>query len=119
MDIFKSVGERIRDLRTRYGDRGISQQALGKALGVTANTISRWETATYHPTLEDLDRLARFFGVPIGALLPESYAATDEIAALVETARQLPADDLAEVRRFAEFRRTSTAALGRKPPRKR
>ena len=31
----------------------------------TANTISRWETATYKPSISDLERLAQFFGVPI------------------------------------------------------
>jgi transcriptional regulator with XRE-family HTH domain len=37
----------------------------------TANTISRWETATYKPSISDLERLAPFFGVPIAILFPK------------------------------------------------
>jgi len=36
----------------------------------TANTISRWETATYKPSISDLERLARFFGVPVSDFFP-------------------------------------------------
>jgi hypothetical protein len=37
-------------------DLVVSQEALAKALGTTSNTISRWETAVYKPSVEDLDR---------------------------------------------------------------
>lgn len=106
-DVFKFVGERIRDLRTRFGGgTGLSQEALGKELGVTANTISRWETATYHPSLQDLDRVSRFFALPISEFLPNARAtATDKVEALLRAARDLPDTDLEELRRFAEFRR--------------
>jgi DNA-binding XRE family transcriptional regulator len=57
MDLFEFVGARISQLRSEYhGGAGISQQALAVEIGVAANTISRWETATYHPSLEDLDK---------------------------------------------------------------
>lgn len=106
-DLFAHVGKRIRELRTGFnGGKGLSQIALGKALRVTANTISRWETATYQPGLRDLERLSRFFGVSIGEFLPDARVRTDErIDALLRTARDLPASDLEELRRFAEFRR--------------
>jgi transcriptional regulator with XRE-family HTH domain len=107
MNLFDYVGQRIRDLRLNYGDgQGLSQEALAKALGIAANTISRWETATYRPSLEDLDKLARFFGVSILQFFPpEEAPANDQITALLRTARQLKPEDLEELRRYAEFRR--------------
>ena len=78
MDLFDYVGDRIRDLRTTYGgEEGISQEALGKALGVAANTVSRWETAKNHPSLEDLERLAQFFGASILNILLAAFANID------------------------------------------
>lgn len=106
MDLFEHVGDRIRDLRLGYGGGGLSQEALAKALGVATNTISRWETATYHPSLEDLDKLARFFGVSILSFFPpEQQPANEGITALLRAAEQLSPEDLEELRRYAEFRR--------------
>jgi len=109
-NLFEYVGARIRELRTGFnGSRGLSQEALGRKVGVTANTISRWETATYQPGLRDLEKVGRFFGVSITEFLPEQTAPADEkVAALLRTARELPASDLEELRCFAEFRRAHT-----------
>jgi transcriptional regulator with XRE-family HTH domain len=38
---------------------------LARAVDTAANTVSRWETASYKPSIFDLETLARFFGVPI------------------------------------------------------
>jgi len=107
MNLFEYVGQRIRDLRSSYGSgQGLSQEALARALDVAANTVSRWETATYRPSLEDLDQLARFFGVSILDFFPpDEVAGNDQMAALLRTAKQLKPDDLEELRRYAEFRR--------------
>lgn len=118
MNLFEYVGLRIRDLRMNYGGgEGLSQEALAKALGVAANTISRWETATYRPDLEDLDKLARFFGVSILEFFPPDEAvANDQVAALLRAAKQLAPEDLEELRRYAEFRRArSFYEQGKKP----
>ena len=118
-NLFEYVGARIRELRTGFnGSRGLSQEALGRKVGVTANTISRWETATYQPGLRDLEKVGRFFGVSITEFLPEQTAPADEkVAALLRTARELPASDLEELRRFAEFRRAHAIyPKGRPPP---
>ena len=107
MELFRYVGDRIRELRSRYGGgSGISQEALAKALKVTANTISRWETATYRPNLEDLDALSRFFGVAILEFFPKEEAPADQrVSALLRAARDLPAADIEELQKYAEFRR--------------
>ncbi|MCC6661389.1 MAG: helix-turn-helix transcriptional regulator [Phycisphaerales bacterium] len=107
MDLNRYVGERIRDLRNRHGGpNGISQEALAKALGTAANTVSRWETGTYKPSLEDLDALGRFFGVSILAFLPhEADPADAKVSALLRAARDLPEDDIDELQKYAEYRR--------------
>jgi len=107
MDLARYVGDQIRELRQRHaGGQGMSQEALATALGTTANTISRWETGTYRPSLEDLDALSRFFGVSILTFFPQEEAQADEkIAALLRAAKQLPEEDIEELRRYAEFRR--------------
>ncbi len=107
MTMFEWIGNRIKDLRLAYGGgQGLSQEALAKALDVAANTISRWETATYHPGLEDLEKLSRFFGVSILTFFPpEDSPKEDNIKALLRAATQLKIKDIEELRRYAEFRR--------------
>src|SRR5881396_560163 len=63
--IYEQIGNKIRELRTTAKGQTISQEVLAQAVNTTANTISRWETATYKPSISDLERLARFFGFPI------------------------------------------------------
>lgn len=119
MELFEYVGNKIRELRVKYaGGKGLSQDALGREMKVTANTISRWETATYQPSLQDLDHLARFFGVSVLDFFPREQPDTNEkISALLRTAKQLPPADLEELRRFAEFRRAQAIYKGGIRPR--
>jgi transcriptional regulator with XRE-family HTH domain len=122
MSLTEHVGQRIREFRTSYGGgTGMSQDALSKALGVAPNTVSRWETGTYKPTIEDLDRLARFFGKSIMEFFPKEDIRTErdeKIDALLRTAKQLNDGDVEELRRFAEFRRAQHVFTKRTPGRK-
>jgi transcriptional regulator with XRE-family HTH domain len=121
MDVLTYVTQRIRDLRKHHGGEGLSQESLAKALNVAPNTISRWETGTYRPTIEDLDQLARFFGVSITEFFPPQGKFAEEpneqILALLHTAKQLPAPDLEELRRYAEFRQVRSLYEHQQPPR--
>lgn len=107
MELTEYVGNRIRELRTRYaGGQGISQEMLAMKLATTANTISRWETGTYKPSLVDLDNLSRFFGISILDFFPRETPDKDtQVAALLRAAKELPKEDIEELRRYAEFRR--------------
>ncbi|GGA76684.1 hypothetical protein GCM10011490_29310 [Pseudoclavibacter endophyticus] len=58
----ESVRSRVRELRT---GRGLSQQALGDALGVSRQTINAIETGRYDPSLTLAVHLARFFGATV------------------------------------------------------
>jgi transcriptional regulator with XRE-family HTH domain len=122
MSLIEHIGQRIRDFRTTYGSgTGISQDSLAKALGVASNTVSRWETGTYKPTIEDLDRLARFFGKSIMEFFPKEDVRTErdeKIDALLRTAKQLKDEDVEELKRFAEFRRAEHVYSKKAPGRK-
>jgi transcriptional regulator with XRE-family HTH domain len=122
MNLFEYVGNVIRDLRQAYNNgEGMSQQALAEQLSVATNTVSRWETATYKPTLEDLESLAKFFSVKILKFFPGEDIADNKVAALLRAAKQLSPNDLEELQRYAEFRKArhlyesgSRPARGRK-----
>ena len=52
----------VRELRTA---EGLSQQALGQALGVSRQTVNAIETGKYDPSLPLAFKLAALFGQPI------------------------------------------------------
>jgi len=120
MDLLDHVAAKIRDLRVSYNSgEGLSQESLATALKVAPNTISRWETGTYRPSLKDLERISRFFGVPMMSFLPDEMIADDEdenLKALLRTARQLHPADLEELRKYAEFRRARGIYQGKTRP---
>jgi transcriptional regulator with XRE-family HTH domain len=102
------VAGRIRELRNDYGKEGLSQEALAKMVGVATNTISRWETGTYQPTLDDLETLSRALGVSILKFFPKIDTQDrkgEKVDALLRTASGLDDRDLEELRKYAEFRR--------------
>jgi transcriptional regulator with XRE-family HTH domain len=103
MSMIEHVGGRIREIRK---EKGLSQEALAQVLGTTANTISRWETSTYRPTIDDLEKLSRFFEVVITDFFPpEEETNNAQITALLRAAKNLSTDDLEELRNYAEFRK--------------
>ena len=53
------ITNRVRDLRERHG--GVTQAALGEAIGVTRQTIIAIEQDRYSPSHESAFRIARFF----------------------------------------------------------
>ncbi len=50
------------DIRALRSGRGLSQQALGAALGVSRQTINAIEQGRYDPSLPLAIRMARYFG---------------------------------------------------------
>lgn len=87
-----TLGERIQDCRK---NAGLSQEALGEAMGVTRQSISKWESDTTIPELDKLVALSKLFHIPVGALLgvEEGEAAQElterELKALAAIAEKL------------------------------
>lgn len=69
-----NVGERIRKFRR---ERDITQDELAQAVGITSQSVSKWERGDGYPDIELLPPLARFFGVTVDELLGNDR--TDEI----------------------------------------
>ena len=79
MDLLDHVAAKIRDLRVSYNSgEGLSQESLATHLKVAPNTISRWETGTYRPSLKDVEKIARFFGVSMMSFLPTDMIGEEE-----------------------------------------
>ncbi len=59
------IGEKIRELRKL---RNITQRELGIALLVSSQAVSKWESGKTTPDIENLPKIAAFFGVSIDDL---------------------------------------------------
>ncbi len=66
-----TLGERIQALRRAAG---LSQEALGERLGVTRQSISKWESDLSTPELEKLMALSALFGVSLDELMGKTPA---------------------------------------------
>ena len=61
-----TFGERLIKLRHQ---QGLSQDALAEALGVSRQSVSKWETDTSIPELDKLIKLSCLFGVSLDELV--------------------------------------------------
>ena len=71
-------------------------------VNTTPNTISRWETATCKLSIEDFEKLARYFGTSISVFFPNIEPAAP-VQALLSATGDLDDDDLDELTRYAQF----------------
>ena len=60
------VGEIIKNLRTK---RGLTQGELANFLGVTAQSVSRWENGQSYPDIEQLPMIADYFDITVDELM--------------------------------------------------
>lgn len=61
-----TLGQRIQELRKQ---KGLSQEKLGEALGVSRQAVSKWEGDNGIPELDTLIAMSRLFEVTVGQLL--------------------------------------------------
>ena len=101
-----TLAEKIAELRRRSG---MSQEELAEQLGVSRQSVSKWESAQSIPDLERILGLSRVFGVSTDFLLKEECTAPEreEPAKKTTPLRQL---SLAEAQAYLE----ESAAFGRK-----
>lgn len=85
--------ERIRALRQRAG---MSQQELGRQLGVSAVAVGKWERGQTQPDIHSLSRMADIFGTTIDDLCdhaPPAPAEEPNIRVMTRAFRQLTAEE--------------------------
>lgn len=86
-----TLGERIQNLRK---ERGISQEELAEAVGVSRQSVSKWENDAALPDTDNVLQLSRLFGVSADALLTGEPAQTDtDAAGAPEKTPETPPED--------------------------
>ena len=61
-----NIGKRIKELRR---SKDITQEELSEILGVSYQSVSRWENDTCYPDIELLPTIADYFGVTVDKLI--------------------------------------------------
>lgn len=86
MDTPEAIGQRIRDIRRQ---RGITQEGLAEAVGVSRSAVAQWETGRAGQVTGNLTRVADVLSVHVAVLLganprgaPPSKLSGDEMALL-------------------------------------
>ena len=60
------LGENIKNLRVA---KGLTQEQLGYEMGVSAQTVSRWENSVTYPDITMLPTIASYFDVTLDELM--------------------------------------------------
>jgi transcriptional regulator with XRE-family HTH domain len=104
--LYDHIAATIRRLRR---EEKWSQEELAEKVGEPANTISRWETATYKPSAEQLESLAKLFDESITVFFPDMQRQSSVPQALLSATRGLKPAELDAVVEYAEFTRARRA----------
>ena len=70
-----TYGERIRREREA---KGLTQEELAEAVGVSRQAVSKWENGTSDPSTSNLCALAKLYGIPVEELLHETQEEKSE-----------------------------------------
>lgn len=73
---WKGWGDRLRTLRL---ERGWTQNHLAEMLGVSRNSVNRWEMGDRRPSMKMLEKLSRIFKVTIHSLLHDKLVAVKRL----------------------------------------
>lgn len=102
------MDNRLKELRTKAG---LLQKDVANLLDVAVSTYSYWEKGTYDIDLDNLNRLAKYYGVTIDYILchdemptlkiPEEYK--DLQVAFYDGIKDLKQEDIDELVKFMEY----------------
>ena len=97
-----SLGKKLRNLRQKARK---TLEEFGEALGVSVNTVYRWEHDKSYPRKYMLDAVAKYYSVTVEWLLSENTVARilsiDENE-ILDTIRRLPEDNRNKVRGYMD-----------------
>lgn len=86
-----NIGNNIKELRKA---RGLTQEQLANAIGISFQAVSKWETNIAYPDITLAPVLANFFGVSMDELFGFSLAEKEkEIREIVDKAYEYREDD--------------------------
>ena len=111
----KKMTDKLTALRVEFG---LTQAELARAVGVSRQTVSRWERGTVVPSAGNLAALGRLYSVPLDELMNEEPDGEEEPA--VPEALKVPEPEAAEIkepdaapapRRFSPLRLVGCAVL--------
>lgn len=97
-------GDRLRELRK---NKNMSQDELGKFLGVTSNAIYSWEVSRSQPSIEIIKQLADYFNVTTDYLLGFNKEDEDKISKLETVLKEYGIDDLEKAMQILEILKES------------
>lgn len=60
-----SIGENIRNYRRK---QDLTQEEFAECLGVSYQSVSRWENGTTYPDIELLPAISKLFGITVDEL---------------------------------------------------
>ena len=80
----ETIGQR---LATARRDRNLSQENMGKEIGVERSTISKWETGKAYPSVEQLLMISQYFNIPISFFFENNHIEekSDSSTDIIET----------------------------------
>ena len=70
------LGSNLQDLRKLHGN--MTQERLAERMGVSRQTISKWETGEAYPELDKLLELSKLFSCTLDALLKEDMSPQED-----------------------------------------
>ena len=82
------------NLKAARMQKGLSQAALGKLLGVQAQTISNWENGKSEPNLKTINKLCEVLNIPLYSLISKDadYQLNYEEVFIIKKYRELNDD---------------------------
>ncbi|MGN1295403.1 MAG: helix-turn-helix domain-containing protein [Bacilli bacterium] len=66
MTYYNGISDTLIELRKK---RGVTQKELGKVLGVSNKTVSKWEKGTIEPDIASMINISTYYGITIDQLV--------------------------------------------------
>lgn len=66
MTYYYDISDTLIELRKK---RGVTQKELGKVLGVSNKTVSKWEKGSIEPDVASLLNLSKYYGITVDELI--------------------------------------------------
>ena len=96
-----NFGENFKRLRKA---KDVTQEKIADILGVSGQSVSRWELGICYPDLEFLPTIANYFGVTIDSLLSnDSVAQEQDRNSFEEKLKQIPWGTLEQITFVEEY----------------